>query len=323
MSLKQTHRFIFRLVGCLRPSPSDAPIMNMADVLTILQTRFDAGQALKPYNNGSVIFRIRQIKFFNQNKYAVVLLSTADKDFTIPQVENFDNGNIRTVDVAANEGNAYSAHLLIKLAPQEEGLPKHKMLLEHVPGISRHYVKLFLTSEIKEGHMGTFQNVNHEEKRFRALLELDGKPSLTIREALENGGVLENISFVTTGLRQDGTDEEPCIEDESAEITLKVARGVTSDRATGLLQRQINKFKELGSKESVIRIHTDKGTRSAFIDLTEEDNFLEQGFFQLEKVDDFANPLQQAPAQIRDDLVYKMIGLLEADEDEQEGVANA
>lgn len=311
MSLKQTHRYVYKLRGFLKPTPEGAPYVTIRDILELFRARIRGGEARKLYSNGDVIFRIRDIQFFNDDAYAVLLLSNADKDFTNPQLENFENGEIRTVEVLENEGNAYSAHLLIEMTPIEEGVPVHRILLESVPGISRHYTKLFLTSEIRECFHATYNNVNGDEKSYRAIFELDGESSLTIRQALENGGVLENISFVSHRPRQDGQDEEACVEEISSQVSLKMERGITTDRATSALERTVNHYRQQNYQEAVIRIHTDKGSKTTSLDLTENEDFLEKSFFQMEKIADFAIPLQQAPSEIRPDVVSKMIFLLE------------
>ncbi len=237
-----------------------------------------------------------------------MLISTADKDTPDPQLENFDTGKVRTIKVEDNEGGAYAAHVVIPLDSLKGKDYLHPFMLERVPGISAHYAKLFLNSEIKEIFDNMFTDVNGDRKKYRCIIELDGMVSDTIGEALKTG-TLKGLSFVKHSVVQDGHDEDDYVEETTNQVSLKIKKGLTRDGARGILTRCFDKYKRAHFEEAVIRITTDRGTKSTAIDLSKTADIFEQGFFQQEKIDDFSEALEQSPSIIRDDIVEKMLSI--------------
>jgi|GEM_PF-5225572 len=318
MKLKGNYRFAFILQTYLKPMPSDAPYLDVKMLGQELSTRVQAGLSHKLYDKGTVLYRIRDIKTY-QDRYLGMLISCGDKNSSDPCFENFESGAIEPIKKKDNQGGSHAGHIVIDTQPKVADKPIYDMVLEKVPGLYPSKVQMFLRHEIKAAleKKLIYEDVSGKKKEFTTTIEIDGNSSHTIREALQDGQ-LKYVSLVGHKVKQDGHDEVSHVAEEIQQIGMKMLPGIKSDKAVSFVEKQLQKLQSIGNNDfdtMILRIETSQGvTKQATID-SETQNALEQAFYHQEQIKDFDPPLSDSIEKLRDDVIMKMIALMPEDDD--------
>ncbi len=313
--LSNAYRFVFVLQSYLKPFPAERPYADIKEVANLLINRVNNGESWKLYSKETMVYRIRQA-FIKDNRYLILLISCGDKNVSDPCFENFNTGDVRNADRAEDEGQSYAVHMVIDLEPLASDKPINTVLLERAPGLSPTKVQMFLRNEIKQVFQKKYRDEDGKEKKYTATLELDGHASHTLREALQTG-TLKHISLVEHEEKQDGHDEEDYIAEKERHVSMKIKPGITSDKAISAFENIYEHFINSPDADDydtmIVRIKTAQGvTKQMALELdNNEEDVLSKAFYHQEKIEDFNPFLESSPTSIRDDVVVKMIDLMQ------------
>lgn len=312
--LSNAYRYVFVLQSYLKPFPAERPYADIKEVANQLLNRVSNGESWKLYSKDTLVYRIRQA-LIKDDRYLVLLISCGDKNASDPCFENFNTGKVRNADREEDEGQSYAAHMVIDLDPLISDKPINTVFLERVPGLSLTRVQMFLRHEIKQVFQKKYRDEEGKEKKYTATLELDGHASHTLREALQTG-TLKNISLVEHEEEQDGHDEEDYIAEKERHVSMKIKPGITSDKAISAFEHIYEHFINSPDADDydtmIVRVKTAQGvTKQTALELDEEEDVLSKAFYHQERIEDFNPFLESSPTAIRDDVVVKMIDLMQ------------
>jgi DNA-binding Lrp family transcriptional regulator len=310
MAVPSNYRWI--VVGNLairnrKNAPHYAPQFELADLCNAINGRIAAQEMHRSYGNDSRLMWCEKI--VEEDNFIRLILEVGDKNVTGVSFLHFETLETRDIEKEENEGGHYAAHILIGKTPDQFG--RHLILIEKVPGIHISSVKdHFAWACHDPAYEKAVQDDDGNPKNFRAIFEIDGHQSKTIREALQTG-VLQDVEFVSHEENHaDGLDEEPIIQEVVHEARWEVKRRVTEDQARGIFER-FGAFLEnfhggADNTHIFVRIKADNGQIKRAEVEHNADEILEQAFVQNEVVSDFAVPLPHRYEDFRDDLLIKM-----------------
>lgn len=311
MAIPSNYRWV--VVGNLairnrKNAPHFAPAFELGDLYHAITDRI-ANQAMyRSYGKNSRLMWCAKIA--EDGDFVRLIIEVGDKNVTGVSFLHFETRQTRDIDKEEDEGGHYAAHILIHKTP--DNLGHHLILIEKVPGVH--------ISSIKDHFAWVCNDPAYEKeaddddgnpKRFRAIFEIDGHQSKTIREALQTGA-LQDIEFVSHEENHaDGLDEEPLIQEIVHEARWEVKRRVTESQARGIFDRFggfLDGFRGGPDNTHIfIRIKADNGQIKRTEVEHNADEILEQAFVLNEVVTDFDPPLPHRYDDFRDDMLTKMI----------------
>ena len=314
MAIPSNYRWV--VVGNLairkrKNAPHYAPDFVMADLCAAINGRIANPETMyRSYGNSARLMWCT--RFAEDNNFVRLILEVGDKNVTGVSFLDFETRQTRDIEKRQDEGGHYAAHILIRKAP--DNLGRHLILIEKLPGIHISAVKDHFAWVCNDpAYEKEAQDDNGQLKRFRALFDIDGHQSKTIREALQTGA-LQDVEFVSQeGIHPDGLDEEPLIQDVIHQARWEVKRRVTEDQARGIFGKIggfLDGFKgDAENTQIFIRIKAENGQIKRTEVEYNADEILEQAFVLNEIVTDFDVPLPQRYDDFRDDLLQKMTQL--------------
>ena len=291
-------------------APHYAPAFFLADLLQAITARIADLSAFRSYGKSSRLMWCSKIA--EDADFVRLIIEVGDKNVTGVSFLHFETRQTRDIEKADEEGGHYAAHVLIRKAADHLG--RHLILIEKVPGvhissIKEHFAWMCNDPAFEKEAMDDDGN----PKNFRAIFEIDGHQSKTIREALQTGA-LQDIEFVSHEENHaDGLDEDPIIQEVVHEARWEVKRRVTEDQARGLFGKIggfLDTFKGGADNTHIfIRIKADNGQIKRTEVEHNADEILEQAFVLNEIVTDFDPPLTQRYDDFRADMLQKMTQL--------------
>ncbi len=311
--ISDSHRFVFLLQSGLKPSVAEMNNVYIKDIAPLLIDRVNKGESLKFYSNETVLYRIRQA-YIKDERYLVMLISIGDKNTSDPSFENLKTGQVRNANKTDDEGQSYAAHMIIDLKNSTPGMSFNKVSLERVPGLSSSIIKMFLRQEIKQVFQQKDLDANNTERNYTAILELYSHVSHTLGDALKNG-TLKHVSFIQHEVNK-VWDEDDYVFEKERHVSIKIKPETSKDKSVSLFNNLIDRFINTSETNKydtmVVRIKTAQGvTKQNALELNSTENLLSQAFHHQEMIDGFDIPLDASPNNIRDDVVVKMIKLME------------
>lgn len=206
-----------------------------------------------------------------------------------------------------NEGSHYSAHVLISCEPDEYG--RHMIFVERVPGIQFSSIQRYFRWIMKDRkYYVELEKENGEVKKYRALAEIRGHQSKTIREALKEG-VLQDIELVGHQEIPDGFDEKPLIKEITSGIKINVRKKITDEQAPKIekwIRHLFEKRTGLIDPHAVVRIKANTGQIKGAEVKRDRTNILEQAFTLNELADQFGSPIPQGYNGFYEEMIEKM-----------------
>ena len=237
MALPSNHRWI--VVGKLvirnrANAPHYAPNFVIGDLIYALRDRIERQDVHRPYSRDSRLMWCGDLE--EDDHYYRMILQVGDKNVTGVSFLDFVTKQTRDIEKAEEEGGHYAAHILIRKTADQYG--RHLILIEKVPGVYLSSVKDHLAWVCKSAlYEKEVQDEDGQSKSFRAVFEIDGHQSRTIREALRTG-TLQDIEFINhEENHEDGLDEDPIVEEVVHEAKWQVKKRVTEDQARTIFGR--------------------------------------------------------------------------------------
>lgn len=265
----------------------------------------------KLYNNETVLMKVSEV--FIADTYACLLISKIDKEVADVVYSDIETLERREIPKGENEGNTICCHVLISLSPTSPINLTFKCAVERMYGVGLlSDVGRFLKYIFKE-----YTYVNFGGKAISPKLNLTGRECNSIRETLSSS-MLSRIKFSSKKEYKQGIDEANYISVDEKSIVIKDKP--TGESAINFLTNILTLHKPEYSYASITviddgqqktnEIELDRDAAQDVPEKKEIDDILGQAFFKPEKVSDFDEKLDVAYANIREDLMTKMVSLL-------------
>lgn len=313
MAVPSIYRWI--VVGNLavrnrKNAPHYAPAFVLTDLTDAISARIAEQSAFRSYGKAARLMWCSKIA--EDDLFVRLLIEVGDKNVSGVSYLHFETRLSRDIEKEEDEGGHYAAHVLIRKAA--DNLGRHLILIEKVPGVHISSIKDHFAWICNDpAFEKEVQDDDGNPKRFRAIFEIDGHQSKTIREALQNGA-LQDIEFVShEEIHGDGLDEDALVQEVVHEARWEVKRRVTEDQARGLFGRIggfLDGFRGGADNTHIfVRIKADNGQIRRTEVEHNADEILEQAFVLNEVVTGFDPPLTQRYDDFRGDMVEKMTQL--------------
>jgi hypothetical protein len=314
MSVSRTYRWVVigsLAIRCRKGAPDYAPQFSLADLSEAIDARIHDDSADRSYAKGSRLMWCSRIS--DDGEFVRLLIEVGDKDVSDMSFVNFETRQSRDIDKEEDEGGHFSSHILIKKEPDAYGC--HLILIEKAPGIHISSVKDHFAWVCNDAAFEKEAiDENGQQRSFRAIFEIVGHQSKTIREALR-GGSLQDIEFVSREeVHPDGLDEEGLIQEIVYEAKWQVKRRITEDQARGLFGK-IGEFAGgfnagKGKTNVYVRIKAENSQIKRSEIAQDAGEILEQSFVLNEVITDFEMPLSSRYDDFREDVIRKMVSLV-------------
>lgn len=290
-------------------APEGAEPFSLNEVMDIAKTRQQARTLCRTYAKESKTMWLSHIDESDPNYYKL-LLHSGDKN--IPDASYVDFGTLQGRDIPKeeNEGGQYSAHILVKKAPFQNG--NHLIYIEKVPNVYLNAVSDYLTWVCREEQFHkTVETEEGKNRSYRPIVEVLGYQSTTLRQALQTG-VFEDMEVVSDVHYAQGVDEDPLIRQETSNIKLSVHKWVSEDQAKSIFGQVKDRFSDRERQPKFfVRVKSSAGqVKRTQVNLQDADDLepvLDCPFVLNEKIEGFSSPLGQRHQAIRADVVQKMI----------------
>lgn len=314
MALPSNHRWIALgnlLVRKEKRASLAAPETTLDEVIEVAKQRLAEGKQYREYSNQT---RLMWFGSFGDNDaYHLFLAENGDKNTSGVSFIDFDTRTSRDVPKEENEGGHFTGHVAI--AKQANATGGHLILVERVPGIylgsiKNHFAWLCSDDQL----LKPYKDEAGKDKIARAVFEIDGHQSSTIRDALKTGS-LQDIEFIqSVEEHDDGLDEEPIIKDIVHQAKWEVKQKVSEDEAASVFGKMRGYFRDKfrkgdGDAHMFVRIKTAAGQIKRTEIPDSEEAVLEQAFVHNEFINDFKEPLAQRHEGLRDDVVKKILAI--------------
>jgi hypothetical protein len=304
MQLKPDQRFFLRFELELRPQRDKGAALPLRvaddglDVLTVLQQAIDDGTAVFQVTEGEDDFVRLTQAVFRPRSNQLVLLFRRSSDGSAPMFENRATRELRRSDKQEDEFKAYSAHLFVSLDESPGAYPKHRALLEEVPGLGRTYIQELLRRILR---LETY-DCTDERGRLQetyTIPHLRGIASETLRDGVRGGGI-KYIELVRQP-RLDGLDTAGLIP-RSERLRLSVREGQRRNF------RNLANVKAWGQQHGWDRIRVQVETadeRTRVVDISREADASDVLFVRAERVEGIAPPLEECTDEVVSSLVRR------------------
>lgn len=293
-----------------RASPA-APETTLEEVVDVAKQRVSEGTQYREYSNQSRLMWFGS--FAEHDDYHLFLAENGDKNTSGVSFIDFDTLTSRDVHKEENEGGHFTGHIAIAKRPTATG--GHLILVERVPGIylgsiKNHFAWICGDERLQK----KYRDEGGKDKVARAVFEIDGHQSSTIRDALQTG-TLQDIQFIqSVEDHDDGLDEDQIIKDIVHQAKWDVKQRVSEEQATGVFNKMRTFFRDKfrkgdGEAHMFVRIKTSAGQIKRTEISDDEESVLEHAFVHNEVINQFDEPLAQRHDGLRDDVMEKILAI--------------
>jgi hypothetical protein len=178
---------------------------------------------------GRDFVELTRVEVREQEGVCVLLFRRSDLDAATPIFEDVDTRLLRRPDRRESEAVAVSAHLFIQLAPLPIQPPRHRAILEEIPGLGRTYVQEIIGQCLRK-NVYQYRTHRREEKETYSIPTLAGLPSESLGEAIRDGAI-RRIELVRPGTIE-GLDCEGIVVAKDQRMTLEVHMSPENARNT-------------------------------------------------------------------------------------------
>jgi len=311
--LHQLERYVFfhEIVFSTAPEAAEKLISKpytLPDIYPALKSRIDAGNCVKLINNDTGAVRILKAKKYSDPDCLALLFAYADKNSANPAFMNIITGKTKILSKGRDEGGAFTAHLVINMAPTKKGHPVHAAILEKVPGVTKSVIEPFFNTQMRE--LAAFKISREGKRPLNAwpTSELLGQPSAKLKEEV-SAGELQSVELVRYEYKNQGIDEIGGVAERTQSLSLKVNPEIRGNIAIAWL----NKVKSWGSQNAFPDMKVRYKSRTGKVETipvpTVKTDVGDFNFTRHELIKVVA-PLGQFEEDVRDDLVAKMKAFL-------------
>jgi hypothetical protein len=298
--------------------PDHAERYTLQEIQKIIWSKYIANNTQVLFQNDTKKIRIKELRWFssleNKQNYFCLLLGLGDKNTPDAVYESFITEETREFQKEDHEGGSFATHILIRQDTSPDPL-YHLALIERVNGLSIGVIKRYLSRLLNDrDHMKEYINERKRPIPYRPIFEIFGYQSQTLRQALTQG-TLEDIQFVSHEIKDgDGFDEYKYINEKVKQVNLKISKRIEESNASAFFASVLSLFNDEKHQEMYVKIKSDDGKVNCQkintdIDLEKQD-VIDQFFIESKCISDFSPPLIQSHRRIREDMLSKMLHIM-------------
>lgn len=183
-----------------KDTSSNVPPVKLGTILRELKGVLDAGTSIQIFNSGETQ-RWQLVDIEITNDFGILLITRSDKDAADQAIVGLSRKDFKVAAKTRDEGNAYSAHVALRLKPSSDG--SFLVLIEESLGINSLLVSRLMVRGIRAASaMGSTaflydhpsgaldKHGNLKKLRGRYKVELIGHPSDAFLYELDQGKLL-------------------------------------------------------------------------------------------------------------------------------------
>lgn len=283
MSISKDHRWISVAGLSVRKnanSPDSAPDLNVIFLLENLKNNCGTDDGKRTFQNNDRRMWCSDISWDEQ--YAWMLIHIGDATVPDPAFVNLNTLDTRDAGKGDDEGAHYCAHILIERNVDARGC--NLTLIEKVPGISLTSCKSYFNWTLAKPAAKLAFSENGDKKIYRAVVELDGFQSLTLKQAMATGTVMD-VTLVGNQQRDAGSDEVPLIREREEQMRWVIGSQLNWENAKAILKKGfdvLRGWETMNAKEFLVRIKSPDGQEKT-ISVSSEAEILRQPLRKLLK----------------------------------------
>lgn len=309
--LQKNRRQVLFFDLVMSPYPSDAPPIDLAELIPFLQMRCDEGTAVEIIDAEKRVIRLSQMKTVRLQDGApavAMLFCLGDRDKADAGVTHFTTGAVRIFEKDEDEVGGLSAHALIRLTPSKPKGHLYKAVLEDVTGFGRTPIQSFLRSQFKiicDDQDFSFRRDDKRQIKTRPMVELAGHASDKLKNSLAQGKLL-HIEMVDYEEIDFGLDEGKFLKKARRGLNVSVSKSLPQSDQMNLVERARLWARNNGYATMRVRWKEPSSSRpqSAKVETAKAD--AGEAFFIKTAEVAFATPLPEVCATISDELINEM-----------------
>ncbi|PYE86553.1 hypothetical protein [Phyllobacterium leguminum] len=313
--LQRNQRFVLYFDFSMAPYPSDAPPIDLNDLLPELKKRCGNSIAVEEIDAGRRIIRLmemKDIKLGDGSTAASLLLCLGDREKADAGVTNIKTGGVRIFEKKEDEVGGLSVHVLLHTAPTKPGSHLYRMVMEDVTGFGRTLVQNFFRSQFKaicDDHEFSFKRDDKKNIKTRPMVELHGHASQQLKDSLQEGRLL-HIELIDYVEQDFGFDEAIFIKTARRNLNLSISGKLPDGEALTVVEKVKAWANGQGYSSMRVRWKDPSSTKpqSAKIDTTKMD--AGEAFFIRTAEVKFTTPLADISEKISDEIIEEMRKLL-------------
>jgi len=307
--LKSNLRWIQYHDLTLDPTPGDAPLIAMDELIEPLRKFYQAGNAKYYLNNDTAVCRIVDFCYDTERGVLILLLQLADKNISEQAYVDLETGKIRTETKKDGEGVGYSAHVMITL-DKSAGRDSYIFLLERVPGLYKSRIERFMTKLFSHIHEKKFLDARDQEKSYRPLARLAAYPSKSLLEALETGE-LKEITLIERKVIDGAMDDAPYAEEKTLRTTIKVVPQRTFQARREAVSAWIRIGKSRNAEKLRVKFRAPNANNDSSAEVDLDDENVDIGYFTRQEKVEFQEKMSTCESTIHNGIIERMFELLE------------
>jgi len=313
--LQRNQRYVLYFDLAMAPFPSDAPAIDLAELMPLLKVRCEAQETVEVIDNDRRIVRLlsmSEVKLANEEPAMAMLFCLGDKEKADPGVTNVKTGEVRVFEKKEDEVGGLSVHAVVSMRPTKKGGHLYRMVMEDVTGFGRTIVQSFLRSQFRDicdDQDYTFKRDDKRPVKTRPLVTLNGHASQQLKESLSQGKLLQ-IELVNYIDEDFGFDEQKFIKETRQNMSLAISRKLPEGEALSIVEKVKVWAKARGYDNMRIRWKDPSTSKpqSAKIDTAKQD--AGEAFFIRTAEVKFQTPLSDITDKMSMELINEMKKLL-------------
>lgn len=322
MPLAKNERFVFICDFRVRPSPPEAPSIDIAALYKKIDAHSNKFFSIKKDAGTDKETELTLVKFKLTKSHAIFLFQMRDPNIADQIQKDKKTRKSRSFNRKDGEAPTVSLHMVVSFTPTGKTGDCYSAFIENIPGIGRGAIIQYLIELFKQNFSGTFIPTAPKDKKgkqgkaktikpraYRAYPEILGHSSSTLKSALTGGATFEEIRLIKYKETPTQLGESPDIESEEHSVTLKMKPDFSGKDALTRLVKTVESYKSTYDDAKVKITPTSGRSKVTSIDIHSQ-NITEQFFIYQEIVTGFKPVLAVCEDEIREDLVKKMIACL-------------
>lgn len=313
--LQRNQRYVLYFDLAMAPYPSDAPAIDLGELLPHLKKRSDEGLAVESIDADRRIIRLTDMKptkLQGDREAMAMLFCLGDREKADPGVTNVRTGKVRVFQKGADEVGGLSVHAIVSSVPAKSGGHVYRMVMEDVTGFGRTLLQNFLRSQFRVicDDLGTnFKRDDKREIKTRPMVELVGHASQQLKESLQQGRLLQ-VELVDYVEEDFGFDEAKFIKEARRNLNLSISKKLPEGEALKIVEKLKVWAKQQGYDSMRVRWKDPSTTKpqSAKIDTAKQD--AGEAFFIRTAEVKFKTPLPDIVEKMSDELIGEMSKLM-------------
>ncbi len=223
--------------------------LSASKIVHIWEKLMEGGLDPRSCQKGTVTYYLSALRINNARKTCTFLINVANQNLADPAFAKPKTRELRVVAKERDEGQAYSAHVVMHLVPTEDDPHAYLTLIEMAPGLSSGQVQRFLNYLLRAARSAYPDEFLYPSPD--GSMDKDGNPkmisrrhAITLRGHVSDSlihdlrtGTLNSIELITESTKNTGWDDQGYVREKVKTVRLKpVQKDSLSDNYETLKQ---------------------------------------------------------------------------------------